>query len=403
MRDSTAARPSRATRVIHGADLEDPHGAAHGPVYTTTTFAFEDTAQLAQAAGSGEARGLYTRYGHNPTLLAVEEQLAELEDAEEAVVFSSGMAAITAACLGVGRAGVVGFGNLYGGTHELLERQLPQLGIPTRLLGPDAVAELPEALAEGFGLVLTETPSNPDLTVHDLEHLAGTAHRFGALLAVDNTFATPVNQQPLRWGADIVLHSATKYLGGHSDLTAGAALGAADRMTPLRGWRKQFGQTPAPETAALLSRSLKTLFVRVERHNANAGHLAEALEAHPRVARVRYPGLPSSPGHAVATRQMTGFGGMMGLEIDGGTDETTRFVDALDLFLNAPSLGGVESLVTQPAVTSHTDLSPEERERRGIREQLVRLSIGLEDVDDLRGDLEQALEQLQRGRHDGGS
>ncbi|MCK8515847.1 aminotransferase class I/II-fold pyridoxal phosphate-dependent enzyme [Methylonatrum kenyense] len=394
MRDSNATRRSRATRVIHGADLRDPHGAAHGPIYTATTFAFERTAQLAAAVGSGEARGLYTRYGQNPTLLAVEEQLAELEDAEEAVVFSSGMAAITAACLGVGRAGVAGFGNLYGGTQELLERQLPQLGIPTRLLGSDAVAELPDVLAEGFGLVLTETPSNPDLAVHDLEHLAGTAHRFGALLAVDNTFATPVNQQPMKWGADIVLHSATKYLGGHSDLTAGVALGTAQGMAPLRGWRKQFGQAPAPETAALLSRSLKTLFIRVERHNASAAQLAEVLEAHPHVARVHYPGLPSSPGHSVATRQMTGFGGMLGVEIDGGVDEATRFVDALELFLNAPSLGGVESLVTQPAVTSHTDLSPAERERRGIREQLVRLSIGLEDVDDLRADLKQALDKL---------
>ncbi|MEX0607727.1 MAG: PLP-dependent aspartate aminotransferase family protein, partial [Halofilum sp. (in: g-proteobacteria)] len=245
-----------------------------------------------------------------------------------------------------------------------------------------------------YGLVLVESPTNPDLRVQDLAALAQLAHRYGARLAVDNTFATPVNQQPLALGADLVLHSATKFLGGHSDLTAGAAMGAVDIIAELDAWRRQLGQTPSPETASLLSRSLATLEVRVERQNASALQLAEWLAVHPAVERVHYPGLMTAPDHALAERQMTGYGGMLALDVRGGLSAATAAVERLRLFLDAPSLGGVESLVTQPARTSHAGMSDAERNRRGIGDGQLRLSVGLEDPEDLRQDLEQALERL---------
>lgn len=381
--------PRFATRCVHAGDSADAHGAAHGPVYTTTTFAFDSTAAL-RAAGAAR-RPSYTREGRNPTIFAVERQLAALEEAEAALVFSAGMAAISATCLALGRNGVVGYGNLYGGTWKLLTRQLPALGIATRLVPADNPEALAAALAGGPGLLVVETPGNPDLAVHDLRALGEKARAAGVRMVVDNTFASPVNQRPLGLGADLVVHSATKYLGGHSDLTAGAAMATRDLVDELDGWRSQLGQTPAPETAALLARSLRTLAVRVERHNATAARVAAAMDAHPMIDRVLYPGLPSMPGHNVALRQMAGFGGMLAIEVAGSVDNATAMVDNLKLFLNAPSLGGVESLATLPAVTSHVDLAPEERERRGIRDNLVRLSIGLEDADDLIDDLNQAL------------
>ncbi|MDP6935604.1 MAG: PLP-dependent transferase, partial [Myxococcota bacterium] len=216
-------------------------------------------------------------------------------------------------------------------------------------------------------------------------------HHHGALLAVDNTFASPVNQQPLSLGADLVVHSATKYLGGHSDITAGAVMGSADLIGPIWGWRKSLGQILDPRTAALLARSLRTLGVRVRQQNASSLTIARAMEEHPRVRRVLHPGLDSFPGHALASRQMSGFGGMLSIEIAGSGEEATAFVDRLELFAIAPSLGGAESLVTQPVTSTHHDLSPQDRARRGITENLVRLSIGLEDPGDLLADLEQAL------------
>jgi len=246
-------------------------------------------------------------------------------------------------------------------------------------------------LGGGAGLVFFETPNNPTLGIVDIRRAAAIAHAHGALCAVDNTFATPVNQQPLALGADIVMHSATKYLGGHSDITGGVLCGARRLLEPIAPWRKNLGQMLAPETAHLLARSLCTLSVRVERQNATALAIATMLAAHPRVLRVMYPGLPDFPGHALAAQQMSGFGGMLSFEIAGDGEDAARVVDRLRLITLAPSLGGVESLVTQPATTSHHDLSPEQRHQRGISDSLVRLSVGLEDSRDLIADLNQAL------------
>lgn len=381
-----------ATRAVHPAPLTDPHGAPHVPVYNTTTFAFADTdALLAMQDGRREG-GFYTRYGMNPTVTALERQLAQLEEAEAALSFTAGMAAISATCLAHGRGGVICLGDVYGGTLELVGRQLPALGIPGHLLRDDEIDRLDALLAaQGATLVILETPCNPTLAIRDIAAVAAVAHRHGALLAVDNTFATPVNQQPLALGADLVIHAATKYLGGHSDITAGALMGSDALLRPVWDWRRNLGQVLAPEVAALLSRSVRTLEVRVARQNVSAQRIAEAMAVHPAVRRVLYPGLAEFPGHTLARQQMSGFGGMLTLELDRDGPATTAAVDRLRLFLNAPSLGGVESLVTQPVTTTHFALSPGERARRGITDAMIRLSVGLEAVEDLLADLDRAL------------
>lgn len=380
-----------STRCVHAGELEDPHGSPHTPIYTTTTFRFPDTAAILDVVEGRKAGSLYTRYGLNPTIQALEAKLASIEGAEAALAFASGMAAETALFLAHGEGGVVCIGDAYGGTLELLGTQLPRLGIPTHFLLGDELDGLEALLTADARLVFLETPTNPALEVFDIAALAAQAHAHGALLAVDNTFASPVNQQPLALGAHLVVHSATKYLGGHSDLTAGALMGPQALLAPVWNWRKNLGSMPAPETCAQLARSLRSLVVRVRHQNASALALAEAMARHPRIRRVLYPGLPDFPGHALAAQQMSGFGGMLTLEVDADTAGTAAVVDRLKLFAIAPSLGGVESLVTQPVTTTHHGLSEEERARRGITGSMVRLSVGLEDAEDLIADLEQAL------------
>ncbi len=320
--------------------------------------------------------------------------MASIEGTENALAFCSGMAAETALFAHYGREGIVCVGDAYGGTMELLGNQLAQLGITTTFLLGDQLDRLEESLGDGAKLVFFETPTNPALGIYDITALADLAHRYGAKVAVDNTFASPVNQRPLELGADLVSYSATKYLGGHSDVTAGFVLGTTELVEPLNAWRKSFGSAISPETAAVLSRSLRTLVVRVRQHNANAQAVAEAMEADPRVSRVLYPGgLPSFPGHAIAAKQMSGFGGVVTVEVAADADTTVQVVDRLELFALAPSLGGRGK--PGDATGHHHPLRPdppEERERRGITGSMIRLSIGLEDADDLIADLTQALD-----------
>ena len=384
-------RHALATRAIHGSTLKDAHGSPHVPIYTTTTFAFASTADLLDVVDGRKPGSLYTRYGLNPSLFALEETLASLESAELAWAFCSGMAAEAALFLTHGRDGIVCVGDAYGGTLELLSSQLPLLGIPTHCLLGHELDRLDALLAGGAKLVFFETPTNPTLELFDIRAIAERAHAHGARVAVDNTFASPVNQRPLELGADFVMHSATKYLGGHSDLTAGVLAGSKELLLPVWNWRKNLGSTIAAETAALLSRSLRTLDVRVRQQNATAQAVAEAMARHPKIARVFYPGLPDFPGHALAKAQMHGFGGMVSLDVAGTGADATGVADRLRLFALAPSLGGAESLVTQPCTTTHHGLTPEERARRGISDSMLRLSIGLEDPADLIADLEQAL------------
>jgi len=380
-----------STRCVHDGELEDDRGAAHTPIYNSTTFRFPSTAALLEVVEGRREGPLYTRYGQNPTIKSLEAKLASLEGAETALAFCSGMAAEAALFFAHGQRGIAVLGDAYGGTLDLVGGQLPELGLKTHLLLGSESDRLEELLRGGVGLLFLETPTNPALEILDIRRLAALAHRHGALLAVDNTFATPVNQQPLSLGADLVVHSATKYLGGHSDVTAGTLMGPKHLVDPVNPWRKSLGQMIAPETAALLMRSLRTLVVRVQRQNASAAALAEAFRNHPRVRRVFYPGLPESPGHELALSQMSGFGGMLTLDLDASFEQTAAVVDRLRVFTIAPSLGGPESLVTLPVATSHHGMPAQERQRRGISDSMLRLSIGLEDPEDLIADLRHAL------------
>jgi len=383
-----------ATNCIHAGEIADQYGAPHTPVYDTTTFRFDSTADMMNVIEGRESGYFYTRYGTNPSVMSVEAKLASLERAGGALAFASGMAAISATLLAHGERGIICLGEVYGGTWELMTRQLPALNRHTSFIAVNDLDELEHLLTKKNSLVFFETPSNPLLEIADISKICALAHTYGATVAIDSTFATPVNQQPLSLGADIVIHSATKYLGGHSDLTGGVVAAADDILEPMRAWRKNLGQVMAPDTAHLLARSLATLEVRVLRQNATAFHLASVLQKHPLIKQVYYPGLESFRGHEIAKRQMHGFGGMISVTIDGDADAATKMVDHLQLFSIAASLGGVESLVSQPALTSHRDLSAEMRKARSITDNLIRLSVGLETSIDLENDLMQSLSAI---------
>ncbi len=381
-----------STLCVHAGEVRDAEGSPHTPIYNTTTFGFRSTADLLDVVEGRRPGNLYTRYGLNPTIRSVEVKLASLENADAALVFASGMAAEAALFFTHGREGIVCIGNAYGGTLELLADQLPLVGIPTYLLTGDEVHRLEEVLKEKPGLVFLETPTNPNMEIFDIREICKLSHSYEALVAVDNTFATPINQLVLDLGADIAVHSATKYLGGHSDLTGGVLMGPRGLIEQVGPWRKNLGQMMAPEIAALLARSLRTLPIRVERQNQTAKGVAEAMRGHPKVKRVLYPGLPDFPQHELARSQMSGFGGMLTLEIDGTGEDATRVVDNLKLITIAASLGGPESLATQPMTTTHHGLTPQERLKRGITDSMIRFSIGLESTKDLVEDLTRALD-----------
>jgi cystathionine gamma-synthase/methionine-gamma-lyase len=393
----TMATDNRArglsTRCIHSGEKLDTNGGIHTPLYNHSTFGFASTEAVLDVVEGRSQGNLYTRYGLNPTIRSVEAKLADLEGGELAWVFSSGMAAEAATFLAHCKAGdhIICIGDVYGGTFELLGDNLPRLGITTTFLLGSELDCLDEVIKPTTRLVFFETPTNPNMEVIDIRRVAKIARARGVLTVVDNTFATPVNQLPLELGADLVIHSTTKYMGGHSDLTGGAVIGPKQLVEPLWVWRKNLGQMMAPEVAFLLARSLRTLVTRVRAHNVAGQRVAEFLAKHPRVVRTNYPGLPQFQGYEIARTQMSGFGGMVSFVCEGDAKAAARVVDKLRLFTIAPSLGGVESLVTQPITTTHYGLPPTERARRGIDDAMIRLSCGLEDPDDLCADLEQAL------------
>jgi len=399
------------TSAVHGPPTPSrTHGPVSTPIVHSSTFSFPDLDALRAAQDAGAAGAFYQRYGH-PTLRACEERLAALEGAETGLLFSSGMAAISTVFLASLESGdhVVALRQCYGGTQALLEWGAERFGWTVDLVD----AREPGAWARAFKartrILHVESPTNPTLAVVDLEQAARLAHEHGALLTVDNTFASPVGQHPLALGADIVMHSASKSIGGHGDLLAGVVLGPAARLERVWKARKVFGPVPDPALAWQIERSLKTLPLRVAAANATALELATRLGGHPGVAQVFYPGLPSHPGHEIAKRQMTlGFGPVLAFEVrpsgsapgEGSAAEAAiQTVNRLGLIAHAPSLGGVESLASLPAWTSHIMLGEEGRRLAGIPEGLVRLSVGLEEVEDLWADLEHALagvESLQR-------
>ncbi len=373
-----------ATRAIHaGQDADPATGATVVPIYATSTYT---------QAAPGQHKGYeYSRSG-NPTRTALETCLASLEGGERGLAFASGLAATTAvfAVLKPGDE-VVAAADLYGGTYRLLERVFRPWGLTAVYTDDPTAAGFAKIITPKTKLVWIETPTNPLLQILDIAELAALSHKHGALLAVDNTFASPYLQQPLRLGADLVIHSTTKYLGGHSDVVGGAVIGREELMGPIKFFQNAAGGVPGPFDAYLTLRGIKTLEIRMQRHSANARRLATWLEGHPAVERVYYPGLPSHPGHEVAKRQMRDFGGMLSLRLKGGTEAARRFMTRTKLFSLAESLGGVESLVCHPATMTHASIPLELRLKRGVDDGLIRLSVGIEDVEDLEADLKAAI------------
>jgi cystathionine gamma-synthase len=391
-----AKRPDQAgdsTRAVHAGERERRYGdSITTPIFQTSTYVFRDTEELIAYQEGRLRRDEYGRYG-NPTWRAVEEKLAELEGAESAVLLASGMAAATTTFLALLPQGghLVTTSDCYRRTRQFCEQYLTKLGVETTVIEPADTKKLADALRGDTTLFFTEAPTNPYLRVIDLPEAVRVAHARGAKVVVDSTFATPVNHRALADGADLVIHSATKYLGGHNDLLAGAVVGGDEIVAKVRDAVGVLGAVPDAHAAYLLLRGMKTLALRMERHNQNALAVAQFLERHARVRRVWYPGLPSHPDHVVARRLMTGFGGVVTFEVDGDFAAAVRFVDACRIPALAPSLGGAESLIEMPVTMSYWDKSPEERQRFGITDTLVRFSCGIEDAEDLIADLDQAL------------
>jgi len=381
----------KGTTSVHGRD-EAPRGPLAAPIVQASTFAFASAAEMRRYLEGDPELFLYTRYA-NPTVRDLEEALAALEGAEAALALSSGMAAMTTAVLSVARAGdeVLASASLYGGTVRLLTDLLPRLGMSSRFLKTADLARVGSLAGDRSRALILESPTNPTLEIVDLAAIAASARERGLVVVVDNTFATPLLQRPLALGADLVMHSLTKALAGHSDLIGGALAGSRGRIDAARATMKILGGCMDPHAAFLARRGLKTLHLRVERQCANAAALAVRLQGHPAVRSVRYPGLPSHPGHEVARRQMAAFGGLVTLELEGGLAAAERFYDRLRLVARAASLGGVESLASLPVHTSHHGLPEEALREAGVDPGMVRLSMGVEDESDLIADVEQAL------------
>ena len=384
------------TAAVHGAsDLEKKNGPVAPPIYQTSTFEVADNEEQIRVTTTDR---YYTRWG-NPTITLAEQTLAALERTEGARVFASGMGAITTSILAFLKAGdhIVAQRDIYGGVTKFFSQWLPKVGIETTFVDTTDCEQHAKAIRPNTRLLYLESPTNPALRVIDMKRTAALAKQHGLLSMIDSTFGTPINQHPAEFGIDLVMHSGTKYLSGHADLTCGVVCGRQELMDQLWETRTTLGNCMDPHAAWLLIRGLKTLAVRVARQNDNALRVAEFLEQHAKVRRVHYPFLKSHPQHAVARAQMSGGSGMVTFEVEGTGDDARRVSEAMRMFTLATSLGGVESLVSIPVLTSHAMISAEQRQQMGVTEQMVRLSVGIESVEDLLADLEQAL-QVVGGR-----
>lgn len=384
-----------STRAVHAGADQNETSAVSPPIYQSSTFRFESVEHGAELSHSVAPSHLYTRWG-NPTTRALETAYADLEGGEAALAFSSGMAAGSTAVLGLVKSGdhVVAANCLYAGMTELFERVLPRFGVETTFVDPTDPAAFEQALEDHTRLIYVETPANPTLAVTDLAAVAALAKSRQILTIADNTWASPVNTRPIELGIDLVVQSVTKYINGHTDVIAGAIVGGRNRIESLWPFLKILGGCPSPHDAFLVLRGIRTITLRVERQNATAMTLATFLEQHPKVATVHYPGLASHPGHAIARRQMSGFGGMLAFEVEGGLAGGRRMLEGLRLAVHAVSLGGTETLAVHPASTTHAPLTPEERLRGGVTDGLIRISVGLEHADDLLADFGRALDAV---------
>jgi cystathionine gamma-synthase len=401
--DDEPAPQGTNTRAVHGdieARREHAYHSLTAPIVQTATYTFRNTQAVIDfmeshiwGAEGGEHREEYGRYG-NPTVSAVERKLAALDGGDDAVLFSSGMAAITTTLLTVvpGGAHIVITNDCYRRTRQFCLTFLKRFGVETTVV-PMGDYEAMEAaiIPKRTRLIISESPTNPYLRIADLEQIAALGRKHKVMTFIDSTFATPINQRPLEWGIDLVIHSATKYLSGHNDVLAGVVVGRGDRIKALRDARGVLGGVVDPHAAYLLDRGIKTLGVRMGQQNASTLAVAQYLESHPAIERVWYPGLPSHPDHAVASAQMSSYGGVVTFEVKGDLKATSDFIDRLRIPLIGPSLGGVESLIEQPALMSYYEKTTEERLALGMKDNLVRFAVGIEDTDDLLLDLENAL------------
>ncbi len=385
------------TRAVSRPASRRKSGPLAGPIAQTSTFSFASSAELKRylqpGPGDGDELFLYSRYA-NPTVRELEDTLASLEGAERALAFSSGMAALSTAMISLVKPGdeVLASASLYGGTARLLRNILGRFGVAFRFLSLEELDHLDRLVSPATRVLVFESPTNPQVDVIDIEAVCAKARKSGLTILFDNTFASPVLQQPLSLGADIVMHSLTKSLAGHSDVVAGALAGRAELLDPIHDTAKIVGGCLDPHAAFLAARGIKSVHVRVERACRNARALAEALEGHPRLSDVRYPGLASHPGHAVARRQMRAFGSMICITLKGGLAEAERVFDRLGVFERAASLGGVESLASLPVYTSHFGLTGEQMAQARVSPGMIRLSVGIEDEEDLLADLRAALD-----------
>lgn len=390
---STSDSHGPATRLIHVGERPPAAASLTVPIYETSTFVFDSAADVEAYAAGTKPAYLYTRYD-NPTVVAVETKIAEVDGAEAALVFGSGMAAISTAIFGLLEAGdeVVCCAAIYGGTFHVLTSLASRFGVTTRFATLEEFRTPAALVGPKTKMVWFESPINPTLRVIDVRAVASVCREAGVLSVMDNTFASPINQPVLAMGVDLSVQSVTKYLNGHSDVTGGVLSGRAGLIGRLARTRRLLGGILDPQPAYALGRGMKTLTLRVARHNETALAIAQALHGHPALAAVHYPGLPSHPDHAIATAQMRGFGGMVCLDLAGGQDAAFRAFDRLRLFQRAASLGGVESLCSLPILTSQFGLSDEALAQAGVTRGMMRLSVGLEDAADLIADLMQAIE-----------
>jgi len=372
----------KETQCVHSGTIRDSiAGGINSPVFPSSAFGYLDVGEVP-----------YPRYFNTPNQRAIVEKICELEGAEDGILFGSGMAAMSTAILAFAGAGdhVVMMDELYGGTHAFATDEFRRLGIEYTFAGTDADSVC-SAIRGNTTVVVIESPTNPLLSVIDIRKVAEAAAKHRAVSVIDNTFATPIHQNPLKHGIDVVVHSGTKYLGGHSDLCCGVAVTTLDKAGRIRALARHLGGTVNALTCYLMERSLKTLAIRVGRQTENASSIASFLEKHSQILRVYYPGLPASPCYEIAKSQMSGFGAMLSLELDNEKVDVTRFIGGLRLIKPAVSLGGIETTICAPAVTSHAKISAEERKRIGITDSLLRLSVGIEQIDDLKEDIETAL------------
>jgi len=388
----------QSTQSIWGGEQEHElfERSTQVPVVHSVSFAYKDIDTWQKVALGQEPGHIYSR-NTNPTVRAFEDKVKTLEGAQAATSFASGMAAISNTLATFVQPGdrIVSIKDSYGGTNVIFNEFLPPLGIDVALCETGDYVQLEAEIAKGCRLLYLETPTNPTIKITDIKRLAAKAHAVGALVVVDNTFATPINQLPLELGADIVLHSASKYLGGHADALGGVICGSHELVEKVYHYREINGATLAPMDAYSLLRGMKTLKLRVERHNSNAMAIAHYLQSHPMVEQVNYPGLASHTGHDIAKQQMSGFGGMLSFSVKGGLEAIKLFLPKLQFAHMAANLGCVETVVGPPVTTSHVECSAEERAAAGIPEGMVRYSAGIEDIEDLIADLEQALGVLK--------